>query len=74
MKKTAEKTLNNVTELVFILDRSGSMSPLRDDTIGGFNTMIEQQKESGTPVLVSTVMFSETSSVIHDRVPIENVK
>ena len=74
MKKTAEKTLNNVTELVFILDRSGSMSPLRDDTIGGFNTMLEQQKESGTPVLVSTVMFSETSSVIHDRVPIENVK
>lgn len=74
MKKTAEKTLNNVTELVFILDRSGSMSPLRDDTIGGFNTMIEQQKETGAEVLVSTVMFSETSSVVHDRTAIADIK
>lgn len=72
--KKAETTVNNVTELVFILDRSGSMSPLRDDTIGGFNTMIEQQKGKDGKVLVSTVMFSETSSVVHDRVDIENIK
>ena len=76
MKKTnTEKTAkNNVTELVFILDRSGSMAPLRDDTIGGFNTMIEQQKESGEEVFVSTVMFSENSEVVHDRVKIADIK
>lgn len=76
MKKTnTEKTAkNNVTELVFILDRSGSMAPLRDDTIGGFNTMIEQQKESGGEVYVSTVMFSEDSEVVHDRVKIADIK
>lgn len=75
MKKTInENTVNNnVTELVFILDRSGSMSPLRDDTIGGFNTMLEQQKESGNKVLVSTIMFNETSSVVHDRADIAQV-
>jgi uncharacterized protein YegL len=65
---------NNLTEMVFLLDRSGSMSALRDDTIGGFNTMIEQQKKTDADVLVSTVMFSDDSSVIHDRVPIEKVK
>ena len=76
MKKTnTEKTAkNNVTELVFILDRSGSMAPLRDDTIGGFNTMIEQQKESGGEVFVSTVMLSENSEVVHDRVKIADIK
>ena len=76
MKKTnTEKTAkNNVTELVFILDRSGSMAPLRDDTIGGFNTMIEQQKESGAEVLVSTVMFSDASEVVLDRVSIADIK
>ena len=75
MKKTnTEKTANNITELVFILDRSGSMAPLRDDTIGGFNTMIEQQKESGAEVLVSTVMFSDNSEVVHDRVSIADIK
>ncbi len=76
MKKTNNESTarNNVTELVFILDRSGSMSPLRDDTIGGFNTMIEQQKETEGKVLVSTVMFSETSSVVHDRVNIADIK
>lgn len=73
MKKTINEK-KNVTELVFILDRSGSMAPLRDDTIGGFNTMLEQQKNSGAEVLVSTIMFSETSSVVHDRVKIADVK
>ena len=78
MKKTTNETKavkkNNVTELVFILDRSGSMSALRDDTIGGFNTMIEQQKKTDADVLVSTVMFSDDSSVIHDRVHICDIK
>lgn len=76
MKKTNNESTvkNNVTELVFILDRSGSMSPLRDDTIGGFNTMIEEQKGGEGKVLVSTVMFNETSAVIHDRVDINSVK
>ena len=78
MKKTTNETMavkkNNVTELVFILDRSGSMSALRDDTIGGFNTMIEQQKKTDADVLVSTVMFSDDSSVIHDRVHICDIK
>lgn len=64
----------NLTELVFILDRSGSMSGLESDTIGGFNSMIEkQQKEEGEAV-VSTVLFNDTCDVIHDRVPIGEVK
>ena len=74
MKKTAEKTLNNVTELVFILDRSGSMSGFEDDTIGGFNSMIEKQKEKDGFVFVSTVLFDNESEVLHDRVEIREVK
>lgn len=63
----------NLTELVFILDRSGSMSGLESDTIGGFNSMIaKQQKEEGD-ALVSTVLFDDLTEVIHDRVAIANV-
>ena len=63
----------NLTEIVFILDRSGSMSGLESDTIGGFNSMIaKQQKEEGEAI-VSTVLFDETD-VIHDRVAIGEVK
>ena len=62
------------TEIVFILDRSGSMGGLESDTIGGFNSMLEkQQKESGE-ALVSTVLFSGETEVIHDRVSIDNVE
>ena len=62
-----------MTELVFILDRSGSMSGLEKDTIGGFNSLIEKQrKEPGTAV-VSTVLFDNESEVIHDRLPLENI-
>lgn len=62
-----------MTELVFILDRSGSMSGLERDTIGGFNSMIEKQhKEPGT-ALISTVLFDNFSEVIHDRIPLESV-
>ena len=65
---------NNVTELVFILDRSGSMGGLESDTIGGFNSMIsKQQKEDGEAV-VSTVLFDDKCEVIHDRVKIADVK
>lgn len=64
----------NLTELVFILDRSGSMSGLESDTIGGFNSMIaKQQKEEGEAI-VSTVLFDDVTDVIHDRVAIGDVK
>ncbi|MBQ9848881.1 MAG: VWA domain-containing protein [Clostridia bacterium] len=59
---------NNITELVFILDRSGSMSGLERDTIGGFNAMIEKQKKEDGECFVSTVLFDNESTVLHDRV------
>ncbi len=65
---------NNVTELVFILDRSGSMAGLQGDTVGGFNAMIEKQKGEEGKVLVSTVLFSNTSTVLHDRVEVHDIK
>lgn len=64
---------NNVTELVFILDKSGSMHGLEDDTVDGFNSMIEDQKKQAGKVWVSTVLFSNRSEVLHDRVELENV-
>ena len=63
----------NLTELVFILDRSGSMAGLEDDTIGGFNAMIEKQKGEPGEALVSTVLFDNETEVIHDRVDIQKV-
>ncbi len=65
---------NNITELVFILDRSGSMSELESDTIGGFNAMIEKQKGQNGVAYVSTVLFNHESKVIHDRVKLETVQ
>ena len=62
-----------MTELVFILDRSGSMSGLERDTIGGFNSMLKKQKKEDGAVLVSTVLFNNKSTVIHDRLPLEKV-
>ena len=62
-----------MTELVFILDRSGSMSGLESDTIGGFNSMIEKQKREAGEALVSTVLFANDSTVIHDRLPLSEV-
>ena len=61
------------TEIVYILDRSGSMSGLEADTIGGFNSMIEKQKNTGEKAVVSTVLFDDDCEVIHDRIPIEKV-
>ena len=74
--KEIEEKVNakNITELVFILDRSGSMSGMEKDTIGGFNSMIEKQKREEGTVYVSTVLFSNTSKVIHDRVDIKKVE
>ena len=63
----------NLTEIVFILARSGSMSGLESDTIGGFNSLIEKQKKEEGEALVSTVLFSGASAVIHDRAPIQEV-
>ena len=62
-----------MTELVFILDRSGSMSGLERDTIGGFNSMIEKQKKEAGEAVVSTVLFDNESVVIHDRLPLGKV-
>ena len=63
----------NVTEVVFILDRSGSMSGLESDTIGGFNSMLAKHKNGENAALVSTVLFDHESVVIHDRLPIAEV-
>ena len=62
-----------MTELVFILDRSGSMSGLESDTIGGFNAMIARQKREAGEALVSTVLFDHESVIIHDRLPLDRV-
>ncbi len=64
----------NLTELVFILDRSGSMSGLEADTIGGFNSMIKKQQKEEGEALVSTVLFDDQCEVLHDRVEISKIK
>ncbi len=64
----------NLTELVFILDRSGSMGGLESDTIGGFNSMLKKQKKEEGEAIVSTVLFDDTCTVIHDRIPVGDVK
>ncbi len=63
-----------LTELVMILDRSGSMAGLESDTIGGFNSMIEKQKKEDGEAYVSVVLFDDRSDVIYDRVPVEKVE
>ena len=70
----SEKIKNGITELVFILDRSGSMSGLESDTIGGFNAMIEKQKKQDGECYVSTVLFDNVSEVLHDRVSLTDIK
>ena len=64
----------NLTEIVFILDRSGSMAGLEGDTIGGFNAMIEKQKQESGEAVVSTVLFDHLSEVIHDRVDLGKIQ
>ena len=79
MKKINVKTarankINNSTEMVYILDRSGSMAGLESDTIGGFNAMIEKQKKQPGKAYVSTVLFDTSTTVLHDRVDLTTVK
>ena len=64
---------NNITELVFILDRSGSMHSLTKDTVGGFNAMIEKQKQESGAAFVTTVLFNGRSELLHDRLPVSEV-
>ena len=63
----------DLTELVFILDRSGSMAGLEADTIGGFNAMIEKQRKEPGEAVISTVLFDNETEVIHDRIPLDRV-
>ena len=70
----SKKIKNGITELVFILDRSGSMSGLESDTIGGFNAMIEKQRKQDGECYVSTVLFDDVSEVLHDRVKLSEIK
>ena len=72
-EKETTKMKNGITELVFILDRSGSMAGLETDTIGGFNAMIEEQKKLDGKVYVSTVLFSNSSTVVHDRKDLSDI-
>ena len=65
---------NNLTEIVFILDRSGSMGGLETDTIGGFNAMLERQKKAEGEALLSTLLFSNETEVLHDRTDIRQVE
>jgi hypothetical protein len=69
-----EKKTAALTEMVFILDRSGSMHGLEEDTIGGFNSMIDKQKKEDGTAFVSTVLFCDESRVIHDRVEIGRIE
>ena len=62
------------TEIVFILDRSGSMCGLEADTIGGFNSLIAKQKKESGQDVVSTVLFDDETEVLHDRIPLDQVK
>ena len=68
-----KKHTNNITEIVFILDRSGSMGGLENDTIGGFNAMLKEQKEKDGKAFVTTVLFDHERFTLHDRLPIEKV-
>ena len=70
--KVKEET-KELTEIVFILDRSGSMEDLTEDTIGGFNSMIQKQKDKDVNALVTTVLFDHKATVLHDRVNISDV-
>lgn len=64
----------NLTEIIFILDRSGSMSGLEADTIGGFNSMIEKQSKEEGEAYISTVLFDDQLEVLYDRVPVGKVE
>jgi uncharacterized protein YegL len=66
-------TKNNITELVFILDKSGSMSGLENDTIGGYNSLLEKQKKEPGDAVVTTVLFDNNYKLLHDRLSIRDI-
>ncbi|MCR4725236.1 MAG: VWA domain-containing protein, partial [Clostridia bacterium] len=68
-----EKKRNDLTELVFILDRSGSMAGLESDTIGGFNGLIDKQKKVDGKAFVTTVLFDNQQKTVHDRIDLAEV-
>lgn len=65
---------DHLTEIIFILDRSGSMSGLEADTIGGYNSLLEKQKRENGEAIISTVLFDDRQEVLHDRVDITKIK
>lgn len=69
-----EKTKNNITEIVFILDKSGSMAGLESDTVGGFNALIEKQKKQEGECFVTTVLFNNESKFVYDRIELSEVE
>ena len=66
--------MSKFTEIVFILDRSGSMAGLEADTIGGFNSLLQKQKKEEGRAIVSTVLFDDRCEVLHDRVDLDNIQ
>ena len=74
MNKKEKQVSNALTEMVFVMDKSGSMSGLEDDTIGGFNSLIKKQKKLDGSCFVTTVLFSDSMQTIHDRVELQDVK
>jgi len=66
--------MKKLTEIVFILDRSGSMAGLEADTIGGFNSLIARQKKEEGEAILSTVLFDDRCEVLHDRVPLDQIQ
>ena len=74
MRQGEWRMKKGLTEIVFILDKSGSMSGLEADTIGGYNSFLEKQKKVEGEAFVSTVLFSDRNEVVHDRVPIEKIE
>lgn len=72
-EREEKKMKKGLTEIVFILDRSGSMGGLEADTIGGYNSMIAKQKEEEGEALVSTVLFDNETEVLHDRIPLDKI-
>ena len=72
--KAKNEKANSITEVVFILDRSGSMSGLESDTVGGFNSVIEEQRQKEGKVYVSAVLFNHESYVLYDRVDIDRIE
>ena len=74
-KESEEKEMKKgLTEIVFILDRSGSMSGLEADTIGGYNSMLSKQKSEEGEALISTVLFDSETEILHDRIPLGKVE